>query len=587
MYQMSKLLKILSHILLLELLSVTLSLSTFANAMAAANTVQGNFKSDYSFEQLPKDEVYASNALYYSAEVSTYLETDENIENLSNDIYGSTGGVINSSNYRHDFLLDNFWRRYGERIYVILFFTLLGIVFWIYALRSRANDFKRIAASESMLRNISSNINGGVLLLNPQKEYQISFVNEGLLKLMGYTEDELRSIYERDYFYFIHPDDRHTLNKLLTMKSSSAAQGNEFSVQLNVRTKEGKFIPSLVKGSFVRNEKGEKELFCMIVDVSREQAILEELKFEQESHRILLEKSDEILFEIDYIEQTVKVSPQFKEKFGWALPKRYWGDEKPNLSKIYEEDRQKFSQALEDIRNGTIDGELIVRVCKSDGTPCWSKAIYHVMQVGGENKRLIGKLTDIDDEIKEKQLLMTKAQVDALTDIYNKDAFKDRCIEYLSKFPDKNNSLIFFDVDNFKDINDCLGHATGDRALRDISRKMMSIFSTRDILGRFGGDEFCVLLKDVTKEELTKLLDRLIEELRLEYSDGHHNVSVSVSVGAVNSSEFGNDFNKLLEYADRAQYYAKEKGKNGYCIYSDSLRLRGYKSRKKAIEEDK
>ncbi len=580
---MRKLLKPFSQILLFLLLSVTFSVLTCENALAAADTLQSDLTSGYSSGQLPNGEIYANNGVYYSSHVWTFRETDENIANLSNDIYGSASGVINPANYRHDFLLDNLWRRYGERIYVILFFTLLGIIFWIYTLRTRANNYKRIAASESMLRNISSNINGGVLLLNPQKEYQISFVNEGLLKLMGYTEDELRSIYARDYFYFIHPDDRQTLNKLLTMKGSSAAQGNEFSVPLRVRTKEGKFIPSLVKGSFVKNEKGEKELFCMIVDISREQAIMEELRFEQESHRILLEKSDEILFEIDYNEQTVKVSPQFKEKFGWSLPKKYWGDEEPSLTKIYEEDRWKFSQTLEDIKNGTIDGELIVRVCKSDGTPCWCKAIYHVMQVGGENKRLIGKLTDIDDEIKEKQSLMTKAQVDALTGIYNKDAFKERCIEYLSKFPDKNSTLIFFDVDNFKDINDYLGHATGDRALRDISQIMMSIFSTRDVLGRFGGDEFCVLLKDVTQEELTKLLNRLIEELRLEYSDGQQNVSVSVSVGAVNSGEFGNDFNKLLEYADRAQYYAKEKGKNGYCIYSSSLRLRGYKSRKKEL----
>lgn len=580
---MRKLLKPFSQILLFLLLSVTFSVLTCENAMAAADTLQSDLTSGYSSGQLPNGEIYANNGVYYSSHVSTFRETDENIANLSNDIYGSASGAINPANYRHDFLLDNLWRRYGERIYVILFFTLLGIIFWIYTLRTRANNYKRIAASESMLRNISSNINGGVLVLNPQKEYQISFVNEGLLKLMGYTEDELRSIYARDYFYFIHPDDRQILNKLLTMKGSSAAQGNEFSVPLRVRTKEGKFIPSLVKGSFVKNEKGEKELFCMIVDISREQAIMEELRFEQESHRILLEKSDEILFEIDYNEQTVKVSPQFKEKFGWSLPKKYWGDEEPSLTKIYEEDRWKFSQTLEDIKNGTIDGELIVRVCKSDGTPCWCKAIYHVMQVGGENKRLIGKLTDIDDEIKEKQSLMTKAQVDALTGIYNKDAFKERCIEYLSKFPDKNSSLIFFDVDNFKDINDYLGHATGDRALRDISQIMMSIFSTRDVLGRFGGDEFCVLLKDVTQEELTKLLNRLIEELRLEYSDGQQNVSVSVSVGAVNSGEFGNDFNKLLEYADRAQYYAKEKGKNGYCIYSSSLRLRGYKSRKKEL----
>ena len=582
---MSKHFKVLSVIMLFVQFSLFFTALTCANALAA-DTMQRNLTSDYSSADMPMGELYTNDALYYSFPVSSSAAAGNHIVSLSSDIDGTASGIINPSNYRHDFLLDNFWERYSNIIYLVLFLVLVGILCWVHILGVKEKNFKRIAASESMLRNISRNINGGVLVLNQQKEYQISYVNDGLLKLMGYTEDEFRSIYAKDYYYFIHSQDRQELKKLLTLQNTSTEQDSNFSVSIRVRSKEGKFIPTLVKGSLVNNELNEKELFCMIVDISREQAITEELRFEQECHKILLEKSDEILFEIDYLTQTVKVSPQFKEKFGWSLPKKYWGDEEPNLIKIFHEDRCKFSQALENIKSGTVDGEFVARFCKNDGTPCWCKAMYHVMKAGGENMRLIGKLTDIDDETKEKQSLMTKAQVDALTGIYNKDAFRNRCIEYLSKYPDVNNAVIFFDVDNFKDINDCLGHAVGDRALQDISRTMRSVFSTRDILGRFGGDEFCVLLKEVSQEELTRLLDHLIEELRLEYSDGYQNVSVSVSVGAVKSSEFGNDFDKLLEYADRAQYYAKEKGKDGYCIYHSSLRLRGYKSREKALKKD-
>ncbi len=581
---MRKFVKVSALFLLLVQLSLFFGAISSASALTP-DTAQYNLTSDCGFTALPKVELYTNNGLYHRSAVYSGTAADDRIVSLSNDKDGTASGLINPANYRHDFLLENFWERYSERIYLILFLLLVGILFWGYILRVKQKNYKRIAASENMLRNISSNINGGVLVLDPQKEYQISYINEGLLKLMGYTEDEFRSIYAKHYFYFIHPEDKQELKKLLTQQSLRSENGSNFSISLRVRSKEGNFIPALVKGSLVENKRKEKELFCMIVDISREQAIMEELRFEQECHKILLEKSDEILFEINYLDQTVKVSPQFKEKFGWSLPRKYWGDGEPNLTKIFEEDRWKFSQAFKDIKNGTIDGEFIARVCKKDGTTCWCKAIYHVMRVGGENKRLIGKLTDIDDEFKEKQLLITKAQVDALTGIYNKDAFKERCVEYLSKYHDVNSAVIFFDVDNFKDINDCLGHAVGDMVLQDISRRMMSLFSARNILGRFGGDEFCVFLKDVSQDELIRLLDRLLEDLRLEYGDGIQSVPVSVSVGAVNSSEFGNDFNKLLEYADRAQYYAKEKGKNGYCIYNNSLRLKGYKSRKKAPEK--
>lgn len=586
---MNKCLKAAALLLLLFQFSLVTSEFTRLNALAITDTAEENLILNNSSGQGCESENIAVSTLYYSNAVltDTSIEggvNENSVVKLANDPDGTTSNAnFSSADYRHDFLLDNFWERYKDRIIIIVAVIILGALYWLYSQRIRQKHYKRIAASESMLRNISSNINGGVLVLNPQKEFRISYINEGLLKLMGYAEEEFRSIYEKDYYFFIYPEDRPELKKLIIPQNAHEEQDDNFSVSLRIKRKDGKYVPTLVKGSLVNNEREEKELFCMVMDISREQAMMEELQFEQESHRVLLEKSAEILFEINYLEQTVKVSPQFKEKFGWSLPKRYWGDAEPNLISIFEEDRWKFTKALKDVDNGTIDGEFIARICKSDGTPCWCKAIFHVMKIDGKNMRLIGKITDIDDEIKEKQSLMTKAQVDALTGIYNKDAFKNRCAEYLSKFPDKNTAIVFFDVDNFKDINDCLGHAVGDRALRDISQRMISVFSTRDILGRFGGDEFCALVKDTGEDELVRLLERLLQELRLEYSDGYQSVSVSVSIGAVNSLEFGNDFDKLLEYADRAQYYAKEKGKNGYALYNNELRLNGYDGRKQTL----
>lgn len=316
------------------------------------------------------------------------------------------------------------------------------------------------------------------------------------------------------------------------------------------------------------------------MDISRERAMMDELEFDQERHKILLEKSDEILFEINYVEQTVKASQKFKEKFGWSLPEKYWGDKEPDLVNVYEPNRAEFAKALAEVYGGKIDGELITRICKKNGTPCWCKIIYHVMKIDEQNMRLIGKITDIDEEMKEKQALVKKAQMDALTGLYNKDAFKDQCVEYLKEYQYVNNAIVFFDVDNFKDLNDSLGHPIGDKALRDISQKMQLIFSIRDIMGRFGGDEFCVLVKNISEAELRTTLGSLLEELRLEYGSRFLKVSVSVSIGAVCTREFGNDFDKLLEYADKAQYYAKETGKDGYAIYNGELRLKGYEGRK-------
>lgn len=487
---------------------------------------------------------------------------------------------LSKSNYRHDFLLDNFWSRYRSSIIFGSLIIAIGLLYVLFNQRALKKQYVLLKTSEAMLRNITNNINGGVLVLNPQKEFQVSYVNDGFLKLIGYTNEELYGIETKDYSLFIHDGDRIELEKLIMPDKPSAERDNDFSIQLRIKSKDGMYVPVLVKGSLVRNGQGEKELFCVVLDVSRERAMMEELEFEQERHKILLEKSDEILFEINYAERSVKVSPKFKEKFGWSLPSVYWGDEEPDLVQVYEEDRQNFAKTLSEIAGGKNDGEFVARVCRRDGTPCWCKILYHVMRTDDEKMQLIGKITDIDAEMKEKQLLMQKAQVDALTGLYNKDAFRSHCVEYLEKYPDINNAVIFFDVDNFKEINDSLGHAVGDKALLDVSNKMQKVFSTNDILGRFGGDEFCVLVKDVSEEALIRTLEELLKELRLEYSDGIQTTSVSVSIGAVCSDEYGNDFDKLLEFADKAQYFAKERGKDAFALYSDQIRLSGYEGRK-------
>jgi len=496
-------------------------------------------------------------------------------EDTADDINGSP------SKYRHDYLLDKFWLRYRTHLIMIAIFVLLSALHASFSYISRKKQYRKLEASEEMLRNVTNNINGGVLVLIPQKAFHISYVNDGFMKLTGYSIEEINAIREEYYISYVHPEDREKLNCDVVPAEPEEGGPGDFSIQLRIMSKSGKYIPVLIKGSLVTNEQGENEMFCVVMDVSREQAMMEELKFEQERHRILLEKSDEILFEVNYEEETIKISPKFREKFGWSPPKKYWGGSEPDLSFVYEDDRTKYLKALQEIECGKIDGELKFRVFRSDRTPCWCKVIYHVMRTDGRQMQLIGKLTDIDGEMKEKQTLMKKAQVDALTGLYNKEAFKTRSTDYLTNNPDRNSVIVFIDVDNFKEINDRLGHAVGDRALCNMSQKMLNVFSSRDILGRFGGDEFCVLVKDIQKEELRSLLERLLDELRLTYCEGRRTVQVSVSVGAVCSCEYGTDFNKLLEYADKAQYFTKVKGKDAYTLYCDDIKNKEYEGRRK------
>ncbi|NLH01037.1 MAG: diguanylate cyclase [Clostridiales bacterium] len=429
-------------------------------------------------------------------------------------------------------------KAYAENfeIKIEYYFILLAGMFFVfsllahYTLMLKKRHYEEKYDSEMKFRNITNNINGGVLVLLPQRNYKAEYFNDGFLKLIHKSGEEFNGLCERDYINFVHPGDVVELKKLMVKTREKEENDRSFSIQLRIKQDSITYIPAILNGSYVRSERGEEKLYCVIMDLSRELTILERLAFEQERYRILIEKSDEILYEVDFSAQTICISKKFEEKFGWNLPEKYWGEAIPDLLHIYEEDRPEFAKMLKAINGDIVDGECMVRVYNSGFEPRWCRIFFHVMRKDGIKTWLIGKLVDIDDEMKEKQNLLYKAETDSLTGLYNKEAFKSRCEDYLANNPDVNCAVIFFDIDNFKEINDNLGHTAGDKALKDVSAIVRENFSENDILGRFGGDEFCILVKDVSKESLEFKLGLLVEKLSDQYISDRYAVDISASI---------------------------------------------------------
>lgn len=174
-------------------------------------------------------------------------------------------------------------------------------------------------------------------------------------------------------------------------------------------------------------------------------------------------------------------------------------------------------------------------------------------------------------EIKEQKLLY-RAEIDGLTKICNAKTLKERIDAQLLWCDqlDKQQIMLLLDLDNFKAVNDTLGHSVGDQTLIDVARILTERFRSSDIVGRLGGDEFVVLLKDVTNfDSVRPLLNNLLEDLRLTYTKDGQSVNVSVSIGAVVAPTEGKTFDELYQKADKALYYVKRGSKNNYCNYID------------------
>lgn len=129
--------------------------------------------------------------------------------------------------------------------------------------------------------------------------------------------------------------------------------------------------------------------------------------------------------------------------------------------------------------------------------------------------------------------------------------------------------FLSFDLDNFKTLNDTLGHKMGDQALMDVADIMRRHFREYDILCRMGGDEFAVLMMGIPENALKRNVTSLLRKLNLTYSDGIDQVTISASAGAALFPSQGTTFSQLYQKADEALYEAKKEGKNTFRVYTD------------------
>jgi diguanylate cyclase (GGDEF)-like protein/PAS domain S-box-containing protein len=166
------------------------------------------------------------------------------------------------------------------------------------------------------------------------------------------------------------------------------------------------------------------------------------------------------------------------------------------------------------------------------------------------------------------------AHHDTLTGLPNRAMFADRAREVVAhaRRHDKTAAFLFLDLDNFKQVNDRLGHDVGDGLLKVIASRLRASVRGDDFVARIGGDEFCVLLQDIADpREAAAVAQKLIHELGKAYKVGEHEVAAGASIGIACVPQDGEDVATLLRLADAAMYRAKEHGRNGYQFFSATL----------------
>lgn len=239
---------------------------------------------------------------------------------------------------------------------------------------------------------------------------------------------------------------------------------------------------------------------------------------------------------------------------------------------IHENDRADFLHMLKRCRNEAGWVENTLRFYTAEGRYEWLEIHLHREQLPSSSEAVIsGTLINMVGWKNEVDRWKEKANRDALTGLYNREYFEHFTRSTLESGNLITAAVVFVDIDDFKHVNDTLGHSFGDDVLCCVAKRILGVFRHTDIVARYGGDEFVVFVNGIGRADLQKRLTQLCGVFRYPYRNNTIEYQISGSIGAAMFPEDGNSYQELLNHADCALYTAKRQGKDQFVLYQPEL----------------
>ncbi|MEZ8287546.1 diguanylate cyclase [Vibrio splendidus] len=233
---------------------------------------------------------------------------------------------------------------------------------------------------------------------------------------------------------------------------------------------------------------------------------------------------------------------------------------------LHPDDYHQAMKAFEEHLSGSCDlYEVVYRMTHKDGSDSYVYDRGRVVEfdTNGTPLRIMGTHIDITQEKRFEQQLTTLASTDRLTGLLNRQAIEQRFREMKSADTLVRAALIFIDIDNFKAVNDTLGHQEGDQLLSFIAQRLVTLASEPAQIGRIGGDEFVILFPDTELDQVTHFCEELLQTAVPESNQRLKGVAIGMSIGVCFFNQGEHHFNDVYQQSDLAMYQIKRNGKNG------------------------
>lgn len=323
---------------------------------------------------------------------------------------------------------------------------------------------------------------------------------------------------------------------------------------------------------------------CFVTDITRQKE-MEARLLEEQAFFDTITSSSLFTYEVDITDNKfISGHETWEVKYGMRKTNNYT-ELINNFTKkaVHPDEQEAFIDAynrkntLCQFNFGKREIYMEYRLLGDSGEFIWVSYTMHLFEdpkTGNVRGRVY--IEDIDEEKKAELALIYKSEHDLLTGIFNKISVQEHINEYLSLGEGKTGSHAFFiiDIDYFKQVNDVFGHAFGDIVLSQLAGKMHELFREADLIGRVGGDEFVVFMKNVTnKRDVEAKAHELCEYCAESYTQRGVPYRITLSVGIAMYDENGNNYTELFEKADAALYTAKGRGRDRYAIYDEAMTM--------------
>ncbi|HLD66674.1 MAG TPA: EAL domain-containing protein [Pseudomonas sp.] len=433
--------------------------------------------------------------------------------------------------------------------------------------------------SEQRYRLLAESISD--VIFSSDSNLQLNYVSPSVQPILGYESDWVMT----NGFHSIAANPRQLASLNLLMARVRNALGDpQRLADLRERLPpqlflfdclraDGRKIPVELRIVLMWDEHGRFEgLLGVGRDISQQRRAEKDLRMAA----TVFEHSTAAILVTDPAGYIVQVNEAFSRVSGYAS-----AEVLDQLPAMLTADRQQASQ-LTFVMNqlnlrGSWEGEIWLKRKAGDSYPAWV-GITAVQDEDGDLVSYVCFFSDISERKASEQRIHRLAYYDALTQLPNRTLFQDRLHSAL-QHAERHQEwvvLMFLDLDRFKPINDSLGHAAGDRMLKDVALRLGACVDVDDTVARMGGDEFTLLLQPRTTRE--GALNRAIQvaeqilasQARAFMLDGRE-FFVTASIGIALSPQDGNELSQLMKNADTAMYHAKERGKNNFQFYQADM----------------